>query len=281
MSQDSRKTPDNSIQLPDLAGYDLGEQVLDYVERDVILYALAVGATTQQLDLVYEQDLRALPTYACALGLWAVERAGKLGAYDPKRSLHASQSLVMHRAMPVTGPIVSRGRIVNVWDKGKAALVEIEVSSPVFTALYTIFLPGMGGWGGERGSSAVKSGTPEHTGPDWTSTMVTGRDQATLYRLTGDRHPIHIEEAVAAENGFERPILHGLCTLGIAARELAAAAGAHPAGLRELHASLAAPVLPGDAIDVLASGIDRGQMHFTAKVGETVVLKGGRACFIL
>lgn len=264
------------LTLADLQGYDLGARELNYAARDAILYALAVGADTEQLDLVYERELRALPGYACALGLWAVEAAGELGAYDRTRSLHASQKLVMHQAMPTQGPIASRGRVVNVWDKGKAAIIEVEVSSAVFTATYTIFLPGMGGWGGDRGPASAAAEEPA-----WQPLVScsTNRDQATLYRLTGDLHPVHIDQAVAAANGFERPILHGLCTLGIAAREVAAAVDAHPAELVELEAKLAAPVLPGDRVEVFAAEPQGDECRFEAKVGDVLVLKGGRARF--
>jgi acyl dehydratase len=277
MSQDSAEQPKTSMALKDLAGYELGTQELAYTDRDAILYAISVGAKTDQLDLIYERDLRALPTYACALGLWAVEAAGELGAYDRTRSLHASQRLVMHKPMPSSGPIQSSGRVVNVWDKGKATVVEIEVSSEIFTATYAIFLPGMGGWGGDRGPSGA-AGEAERV-YHWNSVAATDEDQATLYRLTGDRHPIHIDSEVARANGFDRPILHGLCTLGIAAREISAAVGAHPATLREIEAKLAAPVMPGDTIEIAAGETAPGQLQFEAKVGETVVLKGGRALF--
>jgi acyl dehydratase len=91
-------------------------------------------------------------------------------------------------------------------------------------------------------------------------------------------HPIHIDPEVAQANSFERPILHGLCTLGIAARMIAEAAGAHPADLKELEARLSSPVLPGDIIEVTANTISSG-LNFEARVGSTLVLKGGRATF--
>ena len=105
--------------LADLAGTDLGTRAATYDDTAVILYALAVGASATDLDLVYERDLRTLPTYACALGLWAVEGAGRLGAYDPKRSLHAAQRLVVHESLPTRGEIPMTGRIAGVLDKGK------------------------------------------------------------------------------------------------------------------------------------------------------------------
>jgi acyl dehydratase len=261
--------------LAALAGTDLGVSTASYDDTAAILYALAVGAAATELDLVYERDLRTLPTYACALGLWAVEAAGRLGAYDPKQSLHASQRLVVHRPLPTSADIAMTGRVASVLDKGKAALVQVEVDSPMFSATYDIFLPGLGGWGGERGLSSPATEVPP---PDSSTVVRTDENLAALYRLTGDRHPVHIDPVVAQANGFERPILHGLCTLGIAARTVAAQAGVHPARLLELDARLAAPVLPGDAVEVL-SGVRDGLVHFEARVGQTTVLKAGRARF--
>lgn len=264
------------MDLNDLAGRELGNRHVAYDERDAIVYALAVGASSDDLDLIYERGLRVLPTYACALGLWAVEKAGQLGAYDPSASLHASQSLELHRPMPACGSIETNARVAGVWDKGKAALLDITVESEVFTASYGIYLPGLGGWGGERGPSPSTDGSA--TGPTWHSQFATSPNQAVLYRLTGDRHPIHIDMEVARRNGFERPILHGLCTLGIAARLSACATGAHPADLKRLQARLAAPVMPGDRIELSGCG-DAQDLTFEATVNDTVVLKGGRATF--
>lgn len=265
------------MQLKDLLDYELGSRKLKFDERDTILYALAVGATSEQLELVYERDLRALPGYACALGLWAVETAGKLGAYDRERSLHVSQKLIMHAPMPVKGPIPSAGRVTGVWDKGKASIVDIEVSSEIFTANYGIFLPGMGGWGGERGPSGSTTGDiAEYT---WNGSYTCMPDHAAWYRLTGDLHPVHIDIDVARANGFERPILHGLCTLGIVARELANALDTHPARLIELDARLAAPVMPGDTINIAAGKTASGHLGFKATVNGAPVLKAGRALF--
>lgn len=264
-----------SMSIDQLAGVDLGKHTAHYDADDAILYALAVGAPHDDLSLVYERDMRVLPTYACALGLWAVEAAGELGAYDRKYSLHASQQLVMHKAMPTSGSITMTGKIANVYDKGKATLVQIEVSSDYFTAVYDIFLPGVGGWGGDRGPSTPKPDPLEAT---VSSNYLTSLNQAALYRLTGDKHPIHIDPEIAKANGFDRPIFHGLGTLGIAVREVAAQIGAHPADLQSLKVRLSAPLLPGQELEV-RSMASVGEIAFEVVTDDVLVLSGGTATF--
>ena len=270
------------MELTKLAGYELGKRIVRYEERDAILYALAVGATGSETDLVYERDLRVLPTYACALGLWTVEAAGELGAYDRNFSLHASQSLEVFLPLPKSGNFETSGKITGVWDKGKAALLDIEVECEYFKASYGIFLLGLGGWGGERG--VVYAEEDEETGSSWSGSFATSLEQAALYRLTGDLHPIHIDPEVAKANNFSKPILHGLCTLGIAARMMAESVEVHPVELTKLSARLAAPVSPGDVLEVRANKTHTGSsglsgLNFEAVVGSTTVLKGGRAAF--
>ena len=261
------------MDLKTLIGQDLGTQVVSYDELDAILYALAVGAPADRTDLIYERDLRVLPSYGCALGLWAVEACGAMGAYDPHRSLHAGQGLKVNKPMPKKAEFEMTGRVEAAWDKGKASMVEIVAHSEYFDATYSIFLPGVGEWGGERGPSAEKIEVGEAS---WSAQFETTANQAVLYRLTGDLHPIHVDPEVAKANTFERPILHGLCTLGIAAREAAATVDAHPADLTALTARLAAPVLPGDAIDLTAAA-DGENVNFEACVGDSIVLKAAQA----
>lgn len=264
-----------SNQLSQLSGTDLGVRASTHDAGRAILYALAVGAAATDLDLVYERDLRVLPTFGCALGLWAVESAGRLGAYDPKASLHVAQKIRIDRPLPASGSLEMRGRISNVYDKGKAALVEVEVASEFFTAIYTIFLPGMGGWGGDRGPSASVAADVAYT---QTTDTATRPELAALYRLTGDLHPVHIDPEVARANGFPRPILHGLCTLGISARIIASQHGVHPTDLKSLEARLTSPVLPGDSLTVM-SGQKDGRIHFQTLSNGAVVLGNGRAVF--
>jgi hypothetical protein len=258
-----------------LDGHDLGTRVVSYTETDAILYALCVGAQPDQLPLVYERDLRVLPTFGLGLGLWAVEDAGELGAYDRLTSLHAAQQLVVHAPLPKAGKLEMRGTVARVWDKGNAATVDIVVECEQFTATYAIHLPGSGGWGGERAQSAPRV---DLDGADFQETFHVAPNLPALYRLTGDLHPVHIDPAVSTGYGFDRPILHGLATLGIAARTVAAAAGAQPWELTELRARFAAPVLPDNTLTIRALAGENG-VDFDARIDTTGVLTGGHARF--
>lgn len=258
------------VTMGELAGYDLGRHTVAYDDRDVILYNLAVGATGDELDLVYERDLRVLPTMATALGLWAAERAGALGAYDNSRSLHVGQRLATRGPLAPSGSLEMTGAVTAVYDKGSAALVEVTVECVAFTATYVLFAPDAGGFGGERGA---RSATVEPTGaPELSGAVGTDPRQALFYRLTGDRHPLHVDPALARAAGFPRPILHGLCTLGALALGLSRLAGRHPADLAALDARFSAPVLPGDTLVLDAwAGSPR---PVRARVDGTTVVAG-------
>ncbi|WP_072814179.1 MaoC/PaaZ C-terminal domain-containing protein [Rhodococcus zopfii] len=258
-----------------LKGHDLGTRVVSYDESDAILYALCVGAGPNQLPLVYERDLHVLPTFGLGLGLWAVEEAGTLGAYDRLKSLHAAQQLTVHDPLPRAGKLEMRARVAEVWDKGSAATIDIAVECEQFTATYAIHLPGSGGWGGERAPSSPRV---DLDGAEFEDRFRIEPNLPALYRLTGDLHPVHIDPAVSAGYGFARPILHGLCTLGIAARSVAAASGAQPWELSELRARFAAPVLPDNTLTVRAQAGADGT-DFDARIDGTGVISGGHARF--
>lgn len=264
-----------SNKLADLVGVNLGANICSYDESKVILYALAVGAQASELGLVYERDVSVLPTFGCALGLWAVELAGRQGAYDPKLSLHVAQKISIHQKLPASAQIAMKGRIANVYDKGKAALVEIEATSDFFTATYTVFLPNMGGWGGDRGSSQAVSHAVANAK---ISNFDTTPNLAALYRLTGDLHPVHIDPILAEKSGFSRPILHGLCTLGITAREIAKHHELNPTELKYLEARLTSPVFPGDTLNI-ESKIAEKNIAFKTSVNGNGVIGNGFASF--
>ncbi len=257
------------MHLSELAGHDLGSRETSFSADDAILYALAVGAGSDDLDLVYERDLRVLPTYACALGLWAVEAAGDLGAYDRTKSLHVGQTLRVKEPLR-PGPLAMRGRVTAVYDKERMTIVELEVSSRSFDAGYTIFLPGVGGWGGEPPPPTER---PAPIEPTWTHTVPVPTNAAALYRLTGDKHPVHIEVEVAEAMGLDGIILHGLATMGMAARCAAGAVGSHPVDLVAAEVRLSSPVYPGCDLEVVVE-VDGSRARCEARTAGAAALSG-------
>lgn len=264
------------MELKDLPGTELENRTIEYSEFDAILYALSVGAKSADLSLVYERDLHVLPTYALALTAWVPQVAAELEVYDRNTTLHASQSLKMKAPMPKKAKFEVQPVIVDVWDKGRAAMVDIEASSEYFDATFSIYVPNRGGWGGDRGPAGVK--VPEIGDEAQVVEYQTSEDLAALYRLTGDDHPIHIDPELGRKAGLGGPILHGLCTLGVAARQIAETAGANPWDLTSIEAKFSLPVKPGDRL-VTRSVNDGDNVLFQTEVGENVVLKNGLATF--
>jgi acyl dehydratase len=255
--------------------HDLGTRTVRYDDREAILYALAVGAAATDLDLVFEERLRVLPTFALTRGQWAPEALGDAGAFDATNTLHGAQRLRVRAPLPKEGELEVTARVAEVWDKGSAAVFEIVVECACFEATWSLFAPGRGGFGGDRGPSA--GGRPDGP-PDLEFTVATSPRQAALYRLLGDRHHLHIDPEAARAAGMPRPILHGLCTLATVALPLAGRTGAHPADLVALDGRFTAPVFPGDRLQV--SGWRAGEaVLFEAAVEGTTVVAGGRAQF--
>jgi acyl dehydratase len=256
---------------------DLGRRKVAYRDADAILYALAVGATATELDLVFERELRVLPTFGLTLGLWASDALGEQGFFSSANALHGAQRLDVRAPLPPGGQLELSASVIGVWDKGSAAVFEIEVSCDCFRAVYSIFAPGRGGFGGERGPSARRD--PE-AAPSRRARAVTSREQAVLYRLTGDRHLIHVDPEAARAIGARRPILHGLCTVGFAVRGLADLLGRRPWELAEVEVRFTASVLPGDRLEICAWEPQRdGHVPFVVSTPEAVVLSGGLVRF--
>ncbi|WP_223280859.1 MaoC/PaaZ C-terminal domain-containing protein [Streptomyces antnestii] len=253
-------------------GRALGSRTVSYDERDVMLYALAVGAhPVADLDLVFERELRVLPTFALTLAQWAPDVLAGKGAFGDGTALHGAQRLTVHKPLPPSGEVTCSAVVTDVWDKGGAAVFEVAVDSPYFHAVWSVFAPGRGGFGGERGPGrpAAPVGEPTHR-----TNLETFPAQAALYRLTGDRHLIHIDPAAATAIGQPRPILHGLCTLAGTVLRLADAVGAHPADLAELDGRFAAPVLPGETLDITAWQDGDRSTFEVARDGESVLSAG-------
>lgn len=253
------------------AGKDLGTRTVSFTERDAILYALAVGASEEQIDLVFEDRLRVLPTFGLTLAQWAPDILADEGVFD-ERSVHGAQALEVHKPLPRSGEVSLSARVGNVWDKGGAALVEVVVECEYYTATWSIFCPGQGGFGGERGP---KSESHEPEGEIVETRHSTFPTQAALYRLTGDLHHIHIDPAAAAKIGQPKPILQGLCTLAATVLTMSARRGLHPADVTKLQGRFSGMVIPGDELIIR----EWGDTRFDVRHGDASVISGGRIRF--
>ncbi len=253
-------------------GRDLGSREVSWDERDAILFALAVGARPDQLDLVFERDLRVLPTFGLSLAQWAPDALGETGAFDVRQALHGSQRLKVHAPLAPAGAATLAATVTGVWDKGRAAVFDVMVSCEYFDATWSIFAPGRGGFGGDRGPAMIP---PADSEPVTSQSVLIPENAALLYRLSGDRHLIHVDPVAAQAIGQPRPILHGLATLSAATLVLAELAGSHPADLVELEGRFSAVVFPGEVVQIASSSngnfevstdrgiaIDRGRVHF-------------------
>jgi acyl dehydratase len=233
-----------------------------YTEKDTILYALGLACGSDpdapgDLRFVYEKGLLALPTMAVILahpGNWLNTKESTV---DYSKVLHGEQSLTLHRPIPPAGTVIGRGRIVDLLDKGKdkgsvlyseRSIFDKASGAPIATMASTTMLRGNGGWGGKSGPQPAPHRLPE-TAPTAAVDLKTHANSALIYRLSGDRNPLHADPEFAKMAGFPKPILHGLCTFGIAGRALiAACCGGDPARLKSMQVRFSAPVFPGETI---------------------------------
>jgi acyl dehydratase len=258
--------------------------------KDVMLYALSVGLGQDPMDdwqrrFVFEKDLVALPTMAVVLGypgFWLGDRATGVNA---AKVLHGEQSITLHRPLPVEGVVVGRTRITGLIDRGaeKGAILYSarDLTDGEGRALATLestsVLRGDGGFGGPSGPVRQPHAIPDRP-HDAALALATRPEQALLYRLNGDYNPLHADPAVAARGGFPRPILHGLCTLGVVGHALLRlACGGAPERLRHLALRFSAPVFPGETIETRVWNEGAGRFAFAARVTErdvTVINNG-------
>jgi acyl dehydratase len=220
-----------SIDLEKAVGAELTGGTAVWDEDDIILYHLGVGAGVPPTDpaelrYVYEGDLRVLPTYATIPQFPVMMSMGFASGFDinPAMILHGEHEIEVHEPIPTSGSVTQTGRITEILDKGKGALALVEIVSvlektgkPIFTNRASIFIRGEGGFGGDSGPP-TEDLTP-HRDPDHVVESITLPQQALLYRMaSGDKNPLHADPGFAAFAGYERPILHGLCTFGIACK---------------------------------------------------------------
>lgn len=276
---------------PDAVGATGAPRRHSWDSKDAILYALGVGAgaidpadelafTTENTNSV---DQQVLPTMAVVLGVGGSAAMGEIGSFNPAMLVHGEQAITLHGPIPVAGEVETTGTITGIYDKGKGAVVEISSESvdtstgqPLFSQVMSVFIRGEGGFGGDRGPSGGANTAPDRD-PDHVLTYRTRTDQALLYRLSGDRNPLHSDPSFAAMGGFDRPILHGLCTYGFTGRALLhTLCGSDPARFRAMSGRFSSPVMPGEDLTVSMWELGNGEARFrTAGSDGRTVLDNG------
>ncbi|MEW5912998.1 MAG: MaoC/PaaZ C-terminal domain-containing protein [Thermodesulfobacteriota bacterium] len=254
----------------------------DYTFKEVVLYALGVGAGPEDLNLVYEGapgGLKVLPSFCVVPAMKTFPAVGKV---EWSRFLHGEHQIRLHRPLAPEGRLVQRGRVAAIYDKGKGAVYHIEIEGrdgqdrPAYDVEWVVFYVGAGGFGGDPGPK-VESVRPPERPADFSLSQRVAANQAAIYRLSGDLNPLHIDPAAAQRGGFALPILHGLCTYGMAVRAVVKKAlGGDPERLKQFGARFSAPVLMGD--ELLVEGWrEGGRIIVQASTGRGPSLTNGLA----
>lgn len=257
----------------------------DYDARDAILYALGLGLGSDpldeaDLDYLIETRLKLLPTFAVTLaspGMWI--RDPSFGVTFTQL-VHVEQDAIFHRPLPLSAEVRATPRVASLHDRGpgKGAILVIEREiaemsrEPLATVRQTLLLRGDGGYGGQPPDPVAPAALPSRA-PDYQLVIPISRRAALIYRLSGDWNPLHADPASAQAAGFDRPILHGLATYGIAGHAISRATGR---ALTRLACRFTGIVLPGDELTV-AAWIEGDDVRFEAHVGERRVLDRGLA----
>lgn len=274
-----------------LLGWKFDEIVHDYKWQDSSFYALSIGLGTdplsqQQLNFIYEPWIQAVPAMATVLanpGFWV--RDPETGI-DWAQSLHGEQAIVLHKPLQPQGSLVGRMKVESLIDRGegKGAIMTTcnnlhdKESDELIASVYaTAFMRANGGFGGPSGPTRKLEPLPERA-PDIVHELPTLPQSALFYRLNGDYNPLHIEPAVGTEAGFEKPILHGLCTYGVACHALLATMCDYDAAaMKSLSLRFSAPVYPGETIrtEIWRDGDKRAQFRCLSKERDLLVATGG------
>jgi acyl dehydratase len=252
-----------TIRYPQVLDHRSSPQTWVWNDRDAILYGLCLGfgsdpTNERALQFVYEQQLKVVPTLPTILAWIAEPTFTQLGV-DPITALHGEQKIELHRPVPIPVRVSVQGSVVDVYDKGSArgaivitrhVITDLADGLPIATLTTTCFGRGEGGCGGSAENMPTPHAVPART-PDVSIDFSTRPDLALLYRLTGDRNPIHALPQVAHAGGFARPLLHGLCSFGITCRAvLETYAEFDPARIASHQARFSSPVFPGETLTV-------------------------------
>ena len=276
-----------AISYPAILDLKTEGQRFAWTDKDAMLYALGIGLGSdplneQELPFVYENGLKAVPTLATVIAFNTRLLAGS--GVNFAMVVHGEQFVAWHKLLPSEGEAIAASRIAAIYDKGvKGAVLIVETvltepgGAPLVTLRSSVFARGDGGFGGPADGEDPPHQMPARA-PDLSLDFPTRPDQALIYRLSGDRNPLHADPAFAKAVGFPRPILHGLCTYGITCRAmLQAYTGFDPAPIKSHQARFSAPVFPGETITV-DLWRDSEVVSFEAKVKDrqATVIKNGK-----
>jgi acyl dehydratase len=288
------------IFYPDILDQKTAARTFTYGDKDVMLYALGVGMSHDPMDerelaFTYERNLKVIPTAATVLSsamgrpARGADQVEQKPGHRPSQInflmvVHGEQKVELHKPLPTSGTFTAQGRTVGAFDKGKdkgAVIVNEtvwtdEAGEKVATLTGSTFARGDGGFGGPSEGQPEPHQIPSRKA-DLSVDISTREDQALLYRLNGDRNPLHSDPESAKRSGFPRPILHGLCTYGITCRAvLQAITGYDPDQILSHQARFSAPVFPGDVITV-DLWKDGKNISFEARVAarNATVIKNG------
>ncbi|MDO8363216.1 MAG: MaoC/PaaZ C-terminal domain-containing protein [Actinomycetota bacterium] len=279
---------------PDAVGSAGDLRTTHWTSKDALLYAVGIGAGQNDLAFCTENSIgipqQVYPTFAVVAGVDNMSGGSrgmeKIGAFNPAMLVHGSQAITLHRPIPVAAEVTTQDKVVAMYDKGKAAVVVFEnevktlAGEPLWSTRTAVFIRGEGGWGGDRGPSGAQNEPPAGTAPDHETTYPTSVDQAFVYRLSGDRNPLHTDPQFAAMGGFDRPILHGLCTYGFTGRALLGQLCDDDASrFHHIEGRFSSPVMPGESLTIRSWVTAPGEAVFTTSVGDRVVIDQGLVRF--
>lgn len=277
---------DMQTTVQQLIGHEFPLLSFSYIERDVCLYALGVGAPANWLDqdelqFVYElsaKDFKVLPTFAVLYPSKMIDIlvGGKIGQleFNPMMLVHGEQFLEIKKPIPTSGTITSHTRISAIYDKGSGLVMVTDTTgcdesgAEIVFNQSSMFIRGLGGFGGERGGSS-EINVPPSREPDHVYQQQTLPHQALIYRLSGDINPLHADPMMAAMGGFDRPILHGLCTFGFAGRAvLKQFCGNNPNQFKSIKVRFSKQVFPGETLVTEMWQVSDTKIVFRTKVAE-------------
>ena len=262
----------------------IGPLTKSYGWKDVALYALGVGAGFDELDFVYEKKLKVIPSFSIAAIFNFLAEVGIKSELDLSGVLHGGQELIFYNPIPIEGELITEGRITGMYDlgQGKGATIVAEADTfhsngqKLFKNILTVFARKDGGFGGEAPPKEIFA-APDRD-PDFVEEATPSSDQPLIYRLSGDTFDLHVDPAFAKMAGFEKPIMHGLCTHGYACRAVIKhLLGGNPDRLSRFKVRFSRTLYPGVGIKTQIWKIDDGKALFrviNAENGDVVIDRG-------